>query len=119
MSGRDTSDTVYHALSRPAVGDDWAGSWDDLVATVDTNVAKSGPAGDRPSAGDVPSGAVWRATDQQLIYQSDGSQWTAIAGAGTSSDPLPEQHVETLDAETVETDQTETKSILLEDTSNA
>jgi len=77
---RDTSDTEYHALQRPAIGDDWDAAWDDLVATVDENLRRSGTLANRPSASDAPDDAWYEATDEGVIYRNDPANgWVAIA----------------------------------------
>ena len=43
---RDTSSTPLHSLNKPAIGDDWAAAWDELVEKVDANLKLSGPVGD-------------------------------------------------------------------------
>lgn len=52
---------------------------------------------DKPAAG--TAGRFYWATDTQLLYRDDGASWNAVSGAGTSSNPLPEQYVQSLNTE--------------------
>lgn len=49
---------------------------------------------DKPGAG--TAGRFYWATDTRLLYRDDGTSWVAIGGRGTSSDPLPEQYVQSM-----------------------
>lgn len=66
----------------------------DVVELVDELSIDHGPFGDRPSTGDY-DGEKFFATDRRILYAWDdsGASWDAVGGAGTSSEPLPEQYV--------------------------
>lgn len=51
----------------------------------------------KPSAGTADR--FYFATDTQLFYRDNGTSWVAVGGVGTSSNPLPEQHVQSLSAD--------------------
>lgn len=65
----------------------------DGIAALD-----AGTDANRPPAG-TPD-RYYLATDTRLLYYDDGDGWVAVAGAGSQSTPLPEQHVESLRAKT-------------------
>jgi len=87
---RDTTPTDRRGYERPAIGDDWATAWDDLVEDSDELAVERGPIADRPSTGAYDD-ALYLAVDQRTLWRWDAaaSDWEAAAGLGTASDPVP------------------------------
>lgn len=71
------------------------------LENVDVSALLEGPIGDRPSSGDVPEGARYHATDQDLIYRNASNGWRVTHGRGSEDNPLPEQHVESLSTDSL------------------
>lgn len=96
------SPTDYHELARLSQGElNWHELLNRNLDDVDERLERRGPVADRPSGSNVPDGAKFYATDQRIVYEwdADSSAWDAVAGAGTDSNPLPEQTVQSLSAE--------------------
>jgi hypothetical protein len=49
----------------------------------------SGDVADRPAAAAVPAGTLYSATDENVVYQSDGTAWTAWATGGAGGGATP------------------------------
>lgn len=91
---RDTTQTTNRSYDRPELGADWAASWDELVEDLDVAVHLEGTYTNRPA--DPPTDTKYYATDYKILYQYNGTSWDFIWGAGTASNPLPEQYTESL-----------------------
>ena len=83
------SPTPRLGLDRFDQGDD---NWDhtDTVDTLDELAVETDTIANRPASGDYDD-ELYLATDQQILYQWDAtaSDWDAVAGTGTSSNPVP------------------------------
>lgn len=102
---RDTSPTDRRGYDRPALGDDWADAWDELVEDTDELAVERGPAADRPAVGAYDD-ALFLATDQRTLWRWDAasSDWVAQAGLGSASSPVPgTSHFESIDTGSVST----------------
>ncbi|NHN58559.1 MULTISPECIES: hypothetical protein [Halorussus] len=77
-------------------------NWDhsDLVNAVDEQAIERGPIANRPSSGDYDD-ELYYATNQRIMWRWDSSAsgWIVAGGTGTTSKPLPEQHVQRFNAD--------------------
>lgn len=85
--------TPYHELNKYEQGEpDW--SHGDTVDRVDEELPKTGTLSGRPA--DPPEGSYYRAEDVRIAFRydpthnlADGDGWVAVAGLGTSANPVP------------------------------
>lgn len=89
--------TSYDNFDTYQKGDDW--DYNQEFTDLFEDRVPKGPVADRPSAADAPDGAVWVATDQQLVYRNDATNGWVVEGHGSDANPVPEQHVKTANIE--------------------
>lgn len=82
-------------------------TWGELLNTIieddlDREVIVKGAYADRPAAGQADR--WYLATDRRIIFRDTGDSWEPVAGVGTESNPVPEQYVESLNADHTDTD---------------
>jgi hypothetical protein len=92
----DTTDRF--SLNTYAQGDD---AWDhtDTVQQLDELGVDSGTVSERPASGTYDN-ELFYATDHLTLYQWDQSntEWDAVGGLGTDSNPLPQLYAQTVSA---------------------
>lgn len=90
--------TDVHGIPEPSEFDNYASDYQDLLKAVDEGIAVFGGRSAAESAGASASGEVF-AVDRAngRVWVSDGSTTEVVAGLGTSSNPLPQFHVEDLE----------------------
>lgn len=69
-------ETDYHGWVKPDPGqDNWQEAYYNLLDTLDARTPIPGPVSDRPET--APDGALWYATDEELLYQydADAGEW--------------------------------------------
>lgn len=71
------NETDYHQWSLPDEGaEGWHTTYYETLDDLDNKVFKTGPRSSRGSS--APSGAFYWATDEQTLFQYDGSSWQSI-----------------------------------------
>jgi hypothetical protein len=91
----------------------------DELNNVEWTAMLEGADADKPAAG--TAGRYYFATDVHILYRDNGTSWVVEAGRGTASDPLPDQYVQSLNADDINSDVSDgtTRELLKVDSATA